>query len=133
MAESAEKLATQSGLGNTFMGSTLVAFCTSLPELVATLTAVLIGAFDLAIGNIYGSNAFTIVILLPLAYFCRGALLAVVSPTHAVTCLAVILITSIALMGQLYQVESRIRFLEPDAWLVILLVIGSLALVFLLR
>ena len=133
MAESAERLATLSGLGDTFMGSTLVAFCTSLPELVATLTAVRIGAFDLAIGNIYGSNAFNMVLLLPLDLFCPGSLLAVVSPTHAVTCLATILITSVALMGQLYQVESRIRFLEPDAWLVILLVIGSLGLVYLLR
>lgn len=133
LAESAEKLATQSGLGHTFVGSTLVAFCTSLPELVATLTAVRIGAFDLAIGNIYGSNAFNIVLLLPLDLFFPGSLLAAVSPTHAVTCLATILITSVALMGQLYQVESRIRFLEPDAWLVIALVIGSLGMVYLLR
>lgn len=133
MAESAEKLATLSGLGSTFIGSTLVAFCTSLPELVATITAVRIGAFDLAIGNIYGSNAFNMVLLLPLDLFFPGSLLAAVSPTHAVTCLATILITSVALMGQLYQVESRIRFLEPDAWLVIALVIGSLGMVYLLR
>ncbi|HVW37151.1 MAG TPA: hypothetical protein VHB99_07590 [Pirellulales bacterium] len=133
MAESAEKLATLSGLGNTFVGSTLVAFCTSLPELVATVTAVRIGAFDLAIGNIYGSNAFNMVLLMPLDLFFPGSLLAAVSPTHAATCLATILITSVAVMGQLYQVESRVRFLEPDAWLIIALVLGSLGMVYLLR
>jgi cation:H+ antiporter len=133
MAESAERLAALSGLGDTFVGSTLVAFCTSLPELVATITAVRLGAFDLAIGNIYGSNAFNMVLLLPLDLFFPGSLLAVISPTHAVTCLATILITSVALMGQLYQVESRIRFLEPDALLVIALVLGSLGLVYMLR
>lgn len=36
-------------------------------------------------------------------------------------------------MGQLYQVESRIRFLEPDALLVIVLVFCSLGMVYLLR
>lgn len=133
MAEAAGTLAELTKFGNTFVGSTLVAFCTSLPELVATITAVRMGAFDLAIGNIYGSNAFNIVLLLPLDIACPGSLLAVVSPTHAVTCLCTVLITSIAVMGQLYQVEQRIRLMEPDALMVILLVIGSLVLIFLLR
>lgn len=133
MAASAGTLAELTGLGNTFVGSTLVAFSTSLPELVATTTAVRMGAFDLAIGNIYGSNAFNMVLLLPLDLICPGSLLAVVSQTHALTCLAVVLITSVALMGQLYQVEQRIRFLEPDALLVILLVLSSLGLLYFLR
>jgi cation:H+ antiporter len=133
MAEAAGTLAELTGLGNTFMGSTLVAFCTSLPELVATITALRMGAFDLAIGNIYGSNAFNMVLLLPLDLVAPGSLLAVVSETHAITCLCTVLITSIALMGQLYHAERRIHFLEPDALLVILLVFGSLALIYLLR
>jgi cation:H+ antiporter len=133
MAEAAGELATLSGLGGTFVGSTLVAFCTSLPELVATLTAVRMGAFDLAIGNIYGSNAFNMVLLFPLDWVDPGVLLAGVSQTHAVTCLCTVLITSIALMGQLYQVERRIRFVEPDALLVILLVFASLGLIYVLR
>ncbi len=133
MAESAGKVAVLSGLGNTFMGSTLVAFSTSLPELVATLTAVRLGAFDLAIGNIYGSNAFNMVLLLPLDLFTPDSLLATVSQTHAVTCICTVLITSVTVMGQLYQMERRIRFLEPDALLVILLVLASLALIYFLR
>lgn len=133
MAESAGTLAELSGLGNTFMGSTLVAFSTSLPELVATITAVRLGAFDLAIGNIYGSNAFNMVLLVPLDLFAPGSLLAAVSQTHAVTCVCTVLITSVTVMGQLYQMERRIRFLEPDAMLVILLVFGSLGLIYFLR
>ena len=46
MAESAGKIADLTGLGKTFIGSTLVAFSTSLPELVSTLAAVRMGAFD---------------------------------------------------------------------------------------
>jgi len=133
MAESAGILAELTGLGSTFMGSTLVALSTSLPELVATLTAVRIGAFELAIGNIFGSNAFNMLLLLPLDAFAPGSLLANVSHTHAITCLCTVLITSVILMGQLYNAEKRILLLEPDATMVILLVFGTLGMIFLLR
>jgi hypothetical protein len=36
-------------------------------------------------------------------------------------------------MGQLYHAETRTRLIEPDAWLVILIVVGSLALVYYAR
>jgi cation:H+ antiporter len=130
LARAAGQLAEWTGLGNTFVGTTLVALCTSLPELVASLAAVRLGAFDLALGNVFGSNAFNMVLLVPLDLAYPGSLLAGVSPTHALTCLATILATAVTIMGQLYQVEQRIRFLEPDALLVILLVLGSLALIY---
>ncbi|MBX3326460.1 MAG: hypothetical protein KF682_11230 [Nitrospira sp.] len=43
----------------TFIGTSLVAITTSLPELVVSIAAVQWGAFDLAVGNLFGSNAFT--------------------------------------------------------------------------
>jgi cation:H+ antiporter len=130
LAEAADELAEESGLGGTFVGTTLVAFSTSLPELVSSLAAVRLGAHDLAIGNVFGSNAFNMVLLAPLDAVHSGPLLASVSSSHAITCVAVILATLVAIMGQLYQLESRTRFIEPDAWLVILTVLGALALVY---
>lgn len=127
MAESAGEIADRTGLGKTFIGTSLVAFSTSLPEFVSTITAVRMGAFDLALGNIFGSNAFNMILLAPLDLIHRGSLLATVSVTHVFTCFATILITSIAVMGQLYQVEKRKRLLEPDAVLVIVLVLVALA------
>lgn len=133
MAESAGQIADNTGLGKTFVGTTLVAFSTSLPEFVSTITAVRMGAFDLALGNIFGSNAFNMILLVPLDFFYRGSLLASVSVIHVFTCFATILITSVAVMGQLYQVEKRKRFLEPDAVLVIVLVLGALSVLFFIR
>ena len=57
MAEAAGQIADETGLGKTFVGSTLVAFSTSLPEIVSSLAALRMGAIDLAIGNVFGSNA----------------------------------------------------------------------------
>lgn len=45
----ADNIAKHSGLGHTFIGTTLVALATSLPELVSTLAAFRIGAPDLAL------------------------------------------------------------------------------------
>ena len=133
LAEAAGRLAELSGLGNTFFGTALVALCTSLPELVATMAAVRLGAFDLAVGNIFGSNAFNMLLLVPLDLAYPGSLLAVASQTHVLTCLAAIVVTAVAVMGQLYQVEKRIHLLEPDAALVIVLVVASLVLVYFVR
>lgn len=130
LAAVAADLAEQSGLGGTFVGTALVAVTTSLPELVASLAAVRLGAVDLAIGNVFGSNAFNMIMFAPLDAVCQGSLFAVVSPTHAVTAFAVIVATAITVLGQLYHAERRLPLVEPDALLVILVIGGALALVF---
>lgn len=130
LANAAGEIADLSGLGKTFVGTTLVAFSTSLPELVSTITSVRKGYFDLALGNIFGSNAFNMVLLAPLDCIFEGPLLASVSVIHTFTCFSTILITSIAVMGQLYQIEKRKKFIEPDAFAVIFLVIFSLIILY---
>ena len=130
LASAADTLAEKSGLGKTFVGTTLVALSTSLPELVSMIAALRLGAVDLAIGNVFGSNAFNMILLVPLDLVYGKSLFADVSPNHVVTCMATILATLVAIMGQLYRVESRKSFIEPDAWLVIIIVASALALIY---
>lgn len=130
MAQAADRIAMLSGLGRTFIGTTLVALSTSLPEMVSTYVAVRMGAFDLAIGNVMGSNAFNMVILLPVDLFQPGSLFAMVSQTHAVTAAWVILVTAVVTMSILYKAERRFLFVEPDAAMVVLLVIAALVSVY---
>lgn len=131
LASSAGQIAELSGLGKTFIGTTLVALSTSLPELVATLAALRIGAADLAIGNVFGSNAFNMLIVFAMDVAYDGPIFEALDPTHALTCFGVILASSIVILGQLYRVEKRILFVEPDAGLVIALALGTLWLVYL--
>lgn len=132
MAASAGELAEKSGLGKTFVGTTLVALSTSLPELVSSIAALRMGALDLAIGNVFGSNAFNMLLLVPLDIAFPGALFAHVSQQHVMTCLATVGATLVVIMGQLYRAESRTRLIEPDAWLVIVIVLGAMALLYFL-
>lgn len=58
--DSATYIAEAAGLSQRFIGLTIVAFGTSLPELVTSLVAAKKGNSDIAIGNIVGSNIFNI-------------------------------------------------------------------------
>ena len=133
LARAADDLAERTGLGGTFFGTTFVALCTSLPEVVTTFSAVRMKAFDMALGNIFGSNCFNMVIFLPLDVVDAGSLLASVSQIHAYTALAVIVVTTVVVLGQLYRVEKRKHYLEPDALFALVLIFGALTGLYFVR
>lgn len=58
--DAATELAIIFGMDDRIIGLTIVAFGTSLPELVTSVTAALKGKADIAVGNIVGSNIFNI-------------------------------------------------------------------------
>ncbi len=62
--DSATAIAEMIGLSEKFIGLTIVALGTSLPELVTSVTAAKKGNADIAIGNIVGSNLFNILFVL---------------------------------------------------------------------
>lgn len=130
LAHVADELAQVSGLGRTFMGTVFVASVTSLPEVVASYTAVRLGSTELAVGNVFGSNAFNMLVLGMLDFAQPGPLLAQISETHAVTVVAGILITAVATLTLLYRAERRWLFIEPDAVLIASLVVGAMGLVY---
>lgn len=131
MTAAADEIATTTGLGETFVGTVFVAFVTSLPEAVTTLAAIRLGSIDMAVGNIFGSNAFNMVIVAVIDPASPNAVLAGVSPSHAITAIAVILVTSVAVLGLLYRGEKRWWVVEPDAVLMVLLILGALTLLYL--
>lgn len=62
--DSATAIAKMIGLSESFIGLTIVALGTSLPELVTSVTAAKKGNADIAIGNIVGSNIFNILFVI---------------------------------------------------------------------
>ena len=62
--DSATAIAKMIGLSESFIGLTIVALGTSLPELVTSVTAAKKGSADIAIGNIVGSNIFNILFVI---------------------------------------------------------------------
>ena len=65
LVASASAIAETLGVSEAVIGLTIVALGTSLPELAASITCVLKGHYDLAIGNIVGSNILNLLAVLP--------------------------------------------------------------------
>jgi len=60
---SSVSLATMAGIPAEVVGVTIVALCTSLPELVTAITALAKGHGALSLGNIIGANIFNLVLV----------------------------------------------------------------------
>lgn len=103
-----KNLSEATGWGQTFIGILFVALATSLPEVSTSLAAMRIGAVDLAIGNLFGSNMFNLLILaVDDLLFWRGPLLANVSVTHSISAMSAVLMSGIAILALFYKPEPR--------------------------
>ena len=71
VVESAVYIMTQLGVSEKFIGLTIVAFGTSLPELATSVVAAMRGEMDISIGNLVGSNVFNIMSVLGAASLVR--------------------------------------------------------------
>jgi cation:H+ antiporter len=102
------RLAEATGLGQSFVGSIFIAMTTSLPEVVVSITALRIGAADMAIANLLGSNLFNMVILAidDLAYP-DGPLFSAVSQNHAITGTIAVVMTGIVVVSLTYRLEKK--------------------------
>lgn len=97
------------GWDSTFVGTMFIAAATSLPELAVTIGALRLGAPDMAVANLLGSNLFNIFILaLDDIFYFKGPLLANVSGSHALSAMSATMMTGIVVVGLLYRTNSRI-------------------------
>ncbi|MBI5632415.1 MAG: sodium:calcium antiporter [Nitrospirae bacterium] len=129
-----EGIAESTGLGQTFVGNIFIAVSTSLPEVVVSIAAVRMGAVDLAIGNLFGSNIFNIFILaLDDIFFLKGPLLSYASPNHIVSALSAIAMTTIVIIGLTYRAEKKRLFVAWDSIGILLVYIINLLLLFMLK
>ncbi len=103
------RLADAMGWHRTFVGTLFVAGVTSLPELVVTIAALRLGAVDMAIANLLGSNLFNIGILaVDDLFFQRGPILSHVSPMHAVSAVSGVVMSGIVIVAVLYRPRGRL-------------------------
>jgi cation:H+ antiporter len=116
LALSASRIAAEASLTESFVGSLLVAAATSMPELAVTVAAVRLGAFDVAAGNLLGSNLFNMLILVvdDIAYV-EGPLLASVSATLAVPAVVAIVMTAIVIAALNYVKRTTPRLVDAGA------------------
>lgn len=63
LASLGDRIAEETGLGQSFVGTLFLAIATSLPELTVGITSVKIGAYDMMIGNVAGANMLNVLVI----------------------------------------------------------------------
>ncbi len=116
LASSTADLADKYGVSQGFIGIALLAVTTSLPEAAVTIEAVRRQSYDLAVGNLLGSNCFNMVIFFALDIADgSGSILAKATPAITIGAMFAILLTAMTMMEILHKAERRIWLIEPDA------------------
>jgi len=111
----ATEIATQMSWSNTFVGTVFVALATSVPEVVVSITAMSIGAVDMAVANLLGSNLFDVAIVaVDDLVYTPEPILSAVSPSHAITAISAAIMSAAAIVG--FNYRPRARLLRRSSW-----------------
>ena len=124
----ADAISDRTALGTSFIGIFLLATATSLPEISTTLAAARIGAYTMALSNIFGSNLIMIALILPadLAYS-EGPILSQANSQAQFSLAIGIVVTAIYVAGLLIRRTPCVLGAGIDSWLVIGAYLGMIA------
>lgn len=117
--------------GRSLVGTLLIALCTSLPEMTVTVAAMRIGARDIALGNVLGSNLMNVVII-PLTSLIAWRAVFVdpnVEPVHLVTAAVGVGMTIPVVIGLKARFKKSFLRLGWGTWLLILAYIAGIYMV----
>ena len=132
LAYSADAIAEETGISASFIGVLAVAIVTTLPELTVGVTSIRIGAPEMAVAGLYGSNAFNIAILAvaDIAYV-EGSLFGALDTSHVIAGGFAVLLMGIGLLQvRLRRTLKYFSLTEPSTILIVAIYLVGLALVF---
>lgn len=113
------------GLKQSFIGSLFIGFATTLPEITVSAAALFMGAREIAVANMLGSNLFNVVIIFINDVLYRKApILEAVSTDHLRQAFCVMAMTTVVILAM--ATKSKKKFFNVS-WYVPLLIIIFLA------
>jgi len=119
------------GWSSSFVGSLFLAISSSMPELVVSIAALRLGALDMAVADILGSNMFNIAIIFPVdLLYARAPILSLVSTAHLTTAVAMVVMGLLVIIGLRFR-QKRKTFIVISWYglaLIGLYIIGAYAL-----
>lgn len=129
-----DRLAATTGLSRSFVGNLFLALTTSLPEIAASLAAIRLGAIDLAIGNVLGSNLFNITLFFVYDLADGGAnFWASLTTGNAFAAVMTIMMTGVVIISLMYRASPKTPYrISWDGLAIAGMYVGSMALLYLL-
>ena len=121
LTAAADALSTKTGLAAGMVGFALVGLATSLPEISSVTAAVRLGRYQLAIGDIFGTNIFNVMLILLADIIYRGdPVLAQAGRFEVVGAILTALMTGIFIVGLLERRDRTILRMGYDAFVAVL-------------
>lgn len=131
LARVGEAVAVQTGLGATFVGATLLATATSLPELSTAIAAARLGNYSMAVANIFGSNGIMVALIFLADLFYReGPILRTADAASTFTVAMGIVVTTAYLAGLVERRDQVFLRMGLDSVAVLVLYFGSLIVLY---
>ena len=134
LASIGDRLAATTGLSRSFVGNLFLALTTSLPEIAASLAAIRLGAIDLAIGNVLGSNLFNITLFFVYDLADGGAnFWASLTNANAFAAVMTMMMTGVVIISLMYRASPKTPYrISWDGLAIAGMYLGSIALLYLL-
>jgi len=133
LAASADRLADIFGISGSFMGVLAVAIVTTMPEMSVTWGALRLGSEVMALGNVYGSCAFNVLVLGLADLIYPRPIFALLDRSHLVAGLGALLLMGLGLLCVTLRARNRLAASRLVAlaiiggWIGAMLVVFSLA------
>ena len=126
LAETGAAVAEKTGLGTGLVGFALIGLSTSLPEISSVVGAVRLRRYELAFGDIFGTNLFDLFIIpiADLAY--HGPILASAGRFEAIAATVGIIMTAIYVIGLLNRRAVTLLRFGYDSLAVMIVFVGGL-------
>ena len=129
-----DELSEVTGLETSFIVTLFLAICTSAPEIVVSISALRMGALDMAVGNMIGSNLFNmgVVIFVGDLFYTTGPILSYVTMDHISTALFAVLMGCVVILGLIFRPRFWPRiWVGLDTAVLILLYLGAIGVLYL--
>ena len=124
-----DEIAEITGWDTSFVGSLFLAITSSMPELVVTIAALRLGAIDMAVADILGSNMINIAIILPVdLFYTQGPILSVVSSAHLITAAVMVMMSLLVIIGLRFRQKRKTIISWYAMALIGLYILGAYAL-----
>lgn len=109
------------GISPLLVGMTVVAFCTSAPELIVSVQSALAGNPDISVGNVVGSNICNIALILGLSALIKPVTVdrKDVRPDTVMMLISAVLLLALGFAGQVVRWEGALMVAALAAYIVI--------------
>jgi cation:H+ antiporter len=128
-----DQIVDSTGLEASFVGTLFLAISTTAPEMVVSISAARLGALEMAVANVVGSNLFNIgvIVFLNDLFWGEGPILQYVSTGHILTALFALMMSSIVIIGIIFRPRLWMKiWVGADTAFIAILYIAALAAIY---